>query len=41
MARIETHEDGSLRVPDYVTVPFVTGDGVGKEITPATHRAAP
>lgn len=38
MARIETHEDGSLRVPDYVTVPFVTGDGVGKEITPAMQR---
>lgn len=38
MARIETHRDGGLRVPDNVTVPFVTGDGVGKEITPAMRR---
>ncbi len=40
MANIETHRDGSLRVPDNVTVPFVTGDGVGKEITPAMQRVA-
>lgn len=40
MARIETCKDGSLRVPDNLTVPFVTGDGVGKEITPAMQRVA-
>ena len=40
MANIETHRDGSLKVPDNVTVPFVTGDGVGKEITPAMQRVA-
>jgi len=27
--------DGTLLVPDEVTVPFITGDGVGAEITPS------
>lgn len=35
MSKIEIQENGRLHVPDCVTVPFVTGDGVGPEITPA------
>lgn len=29
-----TKQNGTLVVPDYVTIPFIEGDGVGKEITP-------
>jgi isocitrate dehydrogenase len=32
-----TKENGRLVIPDCVTVPFITGDGVGAEITPATR----
>lgn len=35
MNKIEIEEYGAPRVPDDVTVPFVTGDGVGPEIMPA------
>lgn len=35
MSRIEIQKGGTLAVPDYVTIPFVTGDGVGPEIMPA------
>ena len=28
--------DGTLLVPDVPTVPYITGDGVGAEVTPAT-----
>lgn len=38
MSKIEVKADGSLIVPQTVTVPFVTGDGVGAEITPAMQR---
>lgn len=38
MSQIEVKEDGTLVVPDTLTVPFITGDGVGKEITPAMQR---
>ncbi|MCK9159376.1 MAG: NADP-dependent isocitrate dehydrogenase [Bacteroidaceae bacterium] len=31
-------DHGTLKVPDVVTVPFITGDGVGKEITPAMQK---
>ena len=27
--------DGTLLVPDVPTVPYITGDGVGAEVTPA------
>ena len=30
-----TFEDGQLRVPDTVTIPVITGDGIGVDITPA------
>ena len=32
-----TKENGRLVIPDCVTVPFIMGDGVGAEITPATQ----
>ncbi len=35
MSKIQVNPDGTLRVPDTLTVPFVTGDGVGPEIVPA------
>ena len=38
MSKREVKADGSLIVPQTVTVPFVTGDGVGAEITPAMQR---
>ena len=31
-------ENGALRVPDVVDVPYIAGDGVGAEITPVTKR---
>ncbi|MDR1555899.1 MAG: NADP-dependent isocitrate dehydrogenase [Tannerellaceae bacterium] len=30
-------ENGKLIVPDQVTIPFIEGDGVGREITPVTQ----
>lgn len=35
MSRITMKEDGTLRVPDMPTVPYITGDGVGAEVTPS------
>nr|WP_320059794.1 NADP-dependent isocitrate dehydrogenase [uncultured Bacteroides sp.] len=35
MSKIVKHKDGKLLVPENPTVPFITGDGVGAEITPA------
>ena len=34
-----TMREGTLSVPDNATVPFITGDGVGAEITPVCQRA--
>ena len=38
MSKITIRQDGSLIVPDCPTIPFVTGDGVGVEITPAMQQ---
>ena len=38
MSKITIRQDGSLIVPDCPTIPFVTGDGVGAEITPAMQQ---
>ncbi len=38
MSKINVNPDGTLQVPDILTVPFVTGDGVGPEIIPAMQR---
>lgn len=35
MSKISLKSDGTMLIPDCVTIPFVTGDGVGAEITPA------
>ena len=40
MAKITIQADGTLCVPDTVDIPFLEGDGVGKEITPAMQRVA-
>jgi isocitrate dehydrogenase len=33
-----TKENGKLKAPDQVTIPFIEGDGVGREITPVTQQ---
>lgn len=33
-----TIQNGKLIVPDQVIIPFIEGDGIGKEITLATHK---
>lgn len=38
MSKIEVKPDGMLVVPHNPTIPFVTGDGVGVEITPAMQQ---
>ncbi|WP_321478487.1 NADP-dependent isocitrate dehydrogenase [uncultured Bacteroides sp.] len=38
MSKIVKHKGGKLLVPDNPTVPFITGDGVGVEITPAMQQ---
>ena len=38
MSKIEVKPDGTLVVPHKPTIPFVTGDGVGDEITPAMQQ---
>lgn len=38
MSKIEVKSDGTLVVPHNPTIPFVTGDGVGAEITPAMQQ---
>lgn len=35
MSRIKKSPEGGLLVPDVPTIPFITGDGVGAEITPS------
>ncbi|MGD8765321.1 MAG: NADP-dependent isocitrate dehydrogenase, partial [Desulfobacteraceae bacterium] len=35
--KIIKNEDGSLNVPDMPIVPFIEGDGIGKDIWPATR----
>ena len=35
MSKITKQQNGVLSVPDVPTIPFITGDGVGAEITPA------
>lgn len=35
MSKITKQPNGELLVPDVPTIPFITGDGVGAEITPA------
>lgn len=35
MSKITIQTDGTLLVPDVPTVPFITGDGVGVEVTPS------
>lgn len=38
MSKVSKTPDGRLIVPDVVTIPFITGDGVGVEITPAMRH---
>jgi len=33
--RIEVQPNGALRVPDHPIVPFIEGDGIGRDVTPA------
>lgn len=33
MAKIQ-FADGALQVPETIDIPFISGDGVGQEITP-------
>ena len=35
MSKITMQTDGTLLVPDMPTVPYITGDGVGAEVTPS------
>lgn len=35
MSKIIMQADGTLSVPDVPTVPYITGDGVGAEVTPS------
>jgi isocitrate dehydrogenase len=38
MAGKASIENGQLRVPNHVTIPFIEGDGIGKDITAPTQR---
>ena len=38
MSKVSKTPDGRLIVPDVVTIPLITGDGVGVEITPAMRQ---
>ena len=33
--RIEVQPNGALRVPDHPIIPFIEGDGIGRDVTPA------
>lgn len=33
--RIEVQANGALRVPDHPIIPFIEGDGIGRDVTPA------
>ena len=35
MSKITMQKDGTLLVPDVPVVPYITGDGVGAEVTPS------
>ena len=35
--RIEVGENGSVTVPDHPIIPYIEGDGIGVDITPAMH----
>ena len=35
MNKITMQKDGTLSVPDVPVVPYITGDGVGAEVTPS------
>ena len=35
MSKITIQKDSTLLVPDVPTVPYITGDGVGAEVTPS------
>ena len=39
MSKIIMQADGTLSVPDVPTVPYITGDGVGAEVTPSMQAA--
>jgi len=36
--KITINSDGSLNVPDCPIIPFIEGDGIGIDVTPAMHR---
>ena len=38
MSLLSLRPDGTLLVPDRVSIPYITGDGVGPEITPAMQQ---
>ena len=38
MSKITILSDGTLSVPHQVTIPFITGDGIGAEIMPAMQQ---
>ena len=35
--KIKYAKDGTLEVPEHPIIPFITGDGIGTDITPAMH----
>ena len=37
-ARIEVNSDGSLKVPQNPIIPFITGDGIGVDISPVMKK---
>ena len=36
--KITINSDGSLQVPDFPVIPFIEGDGIGVDVTPAMQR---
>ncbi|MFM8758841.1 MAG: NADP-dependent isocitrate dehydrogenase, partial [Methylophilaceae bacterium] len=36
--KISVNADNSLNVPDQPIIPFIEGDGIGIDITPAMHQ---
>jgi len=38
MAEKITIQDGKLQVPNHVVIPFIEGDGIGKDITAPTQK---
>ena len=40
MSKIIMQADGTLSVPDVPTVPYITGDGVGAEVTPSMQAVS-